>query len=183
MQTWGFKTAVHKPMGDIMTTESIIYTIYGESWGKSCFFLCLKLQVYIADCPPELYSCEYSSCSKQCSKHVSNTAELSRTSSALQQTFSNYTWPENLATTDQFRSIMKSIKLLISGLLHDSAIFCPLSASYCHIKLFQRSSRTLSFFVVTSVPCRLRNLSLTAIITKKETALNVKAQTKIKYSL
>ena len=27
MQTWGFKTAVHKPMGDIVDATSIIYTV------------------------------------------------------------------------------------------------------------------------------------------------------------
>ena len=29
IQTLGFKTAVHTPMGDVMDATSIIYTVYG----------------------------------------------------------------------------------------------------------------------------------------------------------
>ena len=31
MQTGGFKMAVHKLMGDVMDTKSIIYTVYGSN--------------------------------------------------------------------------------------------------------------------------------------------------------
>ena len=31
IQTWGFKMAVHKPVGDVMNATSIIYTVFSQN--------------------------------------------------------------------------------------------------------------------------------------------------------